>query len=86
MLSPWTRKLALATHVVSSLGWLGAVLAYLAIVTNVLRGRAPQELPAIWTTLELIGRYAIVPLALTALVSGLVMGSERRGASSVTTG
>lgn len=74
MLSPWTRKLALTIHVVSSVGWTGAVLAYLGVVLAVLLDRAPGDVASTWATFELIGRTVIVPLAVAAFISGLVMG------------
>lgn len=67
------RKLFLTTHITVSVGWIGAVLAYLALVVAAMTGESDQLLRAAWIALEVIGWYAIVPLALTALASGIVI-------------
>jgi hypothetical protein len=41
-LSPGVRKFALAAHVVSSVGWLGAVVACLAIAVVGLTSEDPE--------------------------------------------
>lgn len=72
-MKPGIRKLALTTHVSVSVGWIGAVLAYLALVVAAMTVDADQFLRAAWIALELIGWYVIVPLALCALFTGLVI-------------
>ena len=69
---PAVRKLALTAHVTSSVGWLGAVVAYLALVGAALTRQDAQIVRAVWTALELIGWFAIVPLSLASLLTGLV--------------
>jgi hypothetical protein len=71
MMNPNGRKLLLATHITVSVGWIGAVLAYLALVVTAITGQSDQFLRAAWIALELIGWYVIVPLALAALVTGI---------------
>jgi hypothetical protein len=68
---PKGRKLLLTTHITVSVGWIGAVLAYLALVIAAMTGQSDQLLRAAWMALELIGWYVIVPLALAALVTGI---------------
>jgi hypothetical protein len=70
-MAPTMRKLLLTTHIAVSVGWIGAVLAYLALVIAAMTGQGDQLLRAVWLALELIGSYVIVPLALAALVSGV---------------
>lgn len=65
------RKLLLTTHIVVSVGWIGAVLAYLALVVAAIAGQSDQLLRAAWIALELIGWYVLVPLALAAVVTGI---------------
>lgn len=69
---PRLRKFLFTAHVTLSVGWLGAVLAYLAVAVASLRSDEYID------TLELIGWYVIVPLSLTALAAGLVqsLGTE----------
>jgi hypothetical protein len=73
MLSPGLRKLALTAHLTFSVGWIGAVVAYLALGAGAVAGRDAQTVRAAWIAMELTGWFAIVPLALAALLSGLVM-------------
>jgi len=67
------RRLALTVHVTFSVGWIGAVVAYLALGVAATTSADTQTVRAAWTGMELTGWYAIVPLALTSLVTGMVM-------------
>lgn len=66
------RKLTLTAHVTSSVGWLGAVLAYLAIAIAGLTSADPQMVRAAYLVTALIGWLVIVPLSFAALLTGLV--------------
>jgi hypothetical protein len=70
-MNPMSRKLLLTTHIAVSVGWIGAVLAYLALVLAAMAGQGDQLLRASWIALNLTGWYVIVPLALAALISGI---------------
>ena len=72
-LSPALRKLALTVHLTSSVGWIGAVLAYLALGVAAETSSDTQTVRAAWTAMELTGWWVIVPLAVAALLTGLVM-------------
>lgn len=67
------RKLLFTTHITVSVGWIGAVLAYLALVIAAMMGQRDQLLRATWIALEVIGWYVIVPLALSALITGITI-------------
>ncbi len=67
------RKFALTAHVTSSVGWIGAVVAYLALGVAAVTSRDAQTVRAAWIAMEVTGWFAIVPLALAALLTGLVM-------------
>ena len=71
-LGPRLRKLVLTVHLVLSVGWIGAVLAYLALDFVVARGD-PQEAHAAYIALGTIGQWVIVPLALGSWVTGLLI-------------
>ncbi len=71
-MGPRLRKLALTAHVASSVGWLGAVAAFLALAVAGLAGRDAQTARAAYLAMEPVARFVIVPLALASLVSGLV--------------
>src|SRR5690349_484836 len=72
-MTPGQRKFALTMHVTFSVGWIGTVVAYLALGVAAVTSQDDQTVRAAWTAMELIGWYAIVPLALAALLTGLVM-------------
>ena len=66
------RKLALTAHITFSVGWLGAVVAYLALAIVGLTSRDAQIVRAAYLSMELIGWFVIVPFSLAALLTGLV--------------
>ena len=67
------RKLFLATHIVVSAGWIGAILAYISLVIAAMASSGDELLSATWIALRLIGWYVLVPLALAALVTGITI-------------
>jgi hypothetical protein len=73
IMTPGIRKFALTAHLTCSVGWLGAVMAYLALVVAALISQESGTLQAVWIAMEVIGWYVIVPLALASLLTGLVM-------------
>ena len=72
-MAPGLRKLVLTVHLTSSLGWFGAVFAYLVLGVSAVTSQDAQTVRAAWIAMELTGWFVIVPLALAALVTGLVM-------------
>lgn len=74
ILPPRLRKLALTAHVTSSVGWLGAVGAFLALAIAGLTSTDPQLVRAAYLTMDLIGWYVIVQLSFASLLTGLVQG------------
>ncbi|MGH2817756.1 MAG: DUF2269 domain-containing protein [Actinomycetota bacterium] len=72
-MAPGLRKLALSAHLTFSVGWIGAVLAYLALGVGAVNSQEVQIVRAAWTAMELTGWYVIVPLALASLLTGVVM-------------
>jgi hypothetical protein len=72
-LSPGPRKLLLATHITLSVGWIGAVAAYLVLDVTTATSHSEQTLRAAYTSMELIARNVIVPLALAALFTGILI-------------
>ena len=73
VMTPPLRKFMLTTHVTFSVGWIGGVVAYLTLGVAAVIGQDVQMVRAAWIGMELIGWFAIVPLALASLLSGLVM-------------
>jgi hypothetical protein len=73
IMKPGVRKFALSAHLTFSIGWIGAVLAYLALGVAAVTNPDVEMVRAAWTAMELTGWYVIVPLALASLLTGLVM-------------
>ena len=69
---PGLRKFALTTHVSSSVGWLGAVAAFLALAMTGLITEESQLVRAAYLAMHLVTWYVIVPLSIAAFASGLV--------------
>ena len=67
------RKLALVVHLSVSVGWIGAVVAYITLGISARSSEDVQTLVAAWIAMERTGWYAIVPLAGASLLTGLVM-------------
>jgi len=72
-MTPGLRKFALTVHLASSVGWIGAVIAYLALGIAAVTTQDVLTVRAAWIAMELTGWYTIVPLALASLLTGLVM-------------
>lgn len=71
-MTPRLRKFTLAAHITFSVGWVGAVVSYLALAIAGLTSRDAQLVRAAYLSMELIGWFVIVPFSLAALSSGLV--------------
>ena len=69
---PRLRKLVLTAHVASSVGWLGAVVAYLGLAVAALTSQDTETVRAAWIAMEVTGWFVIVPLAFASLLIGLV--------------
>jgi hypothetical protein len=72
-MGPRLHKFVLSVHLTVSVGWIGAVAAYLALDVAVATSKAPQTLRAAYLGMGLIARNVIVPLAFASLLTGLVV-------------
>lgn len=73
LFSPTIRKLALLAHVLCSVGWIGAIAAFLALAITGVRSSDPQTIHAVCIAMEPMTGWVIVPLAFTSLVTGLLL-------------
>jgi DMSO/TMAO reductase YedYZ heme-binding membrane subunit len=73
IMPPRLRKVALAAHITLTVGWIGAVAAYIALDVAAATSQDAQTLRAAYLAMGYIAWYVIVPLALASLLSGLVM-------------
>lgn len=70
--------MALLGHICFSVGWLGSVIVALVLAVAGLTAQDVREATAAYVALDMSARYAIVPLALGSLVTGVVqaLGTE----------
>ncbi len=71
-MGPRLRKFALTAHVTSSVGWLGAVAAFLALSIVGLTSQDAQTVRAAYLAMDLTAWLVILPLSLASLLTGLV--------------
>src|SRR5215469_17570302 len=66
------RKLTLTAHVVFSIGWIGAVAAFLALSIAGLTSQNPETVRGAFTSMDLISRFVIIPMCFAALATGII--------------
>jgi hypothetical protein len=71
-MTPSLRRFSLTVHIIVSVGWLGAVAAYLALALVGLTSRDAQMVRASYLSMAVIGWFVIVPFSLATLLAGLV--------------
>lgn len=71
-MSPGIRKLMLTVHVTASVGWIGAIVAYIALNVPTYVSDDEQTVRAAYLMMEPVLRYALIPLAAVALITGIV--------------
>lgn len=77
-LSPRLRRLSLTAHIVSSVGWLGAVVVFLGLSLAGLSASDPQVVRSVYLGMDVTGWAVLVPLSLASLFTGLTqaLGSK----------
>lgn len=71
-MKPALRKLTVTAHVTFSIGWLGAVAAFLVLSIAGLTSRDPDVVRSAYLSMDLISRFAIIPMCFVALATGLI--------------
>jgi uncharacterized membrane protein len=71
-MTPRFRKFALTVHVTTSVGWLGAVVVFLALSVVGLTSRDAQTVRGAYLVMEPTARLVLVPLAFASLITGIV--------------
>ncbi|TLS41555.1 hypothetical protein FE633_35800 [Streptomyces montanus] len=66
------RKLTLAAHITSSVGWLGAVAVFLVLAVVGLLGESTPTVRGVYVAMEVTGWFVLVPLSFASLLTGLV--------------
>lgn len=71
-MTPGVHKFTLTAHVTSSIGWFGAVAAFLALSIAGMSSEDAELVRAAYLAMALITWFVIVPLAFVSLLSGIV--------------
>jgi hypothetical protein len=71
-MTPRLCKFALTVHVTSSVGWLGAVLVFLALAVVGLTSQEAQTMRGVYLVMEPAAWLVLVPLAFASLATGVV--------------
>lgn len=71
--APALRKFTFTTHVTSSVGWIGAVLAFLALAAIGLTSQDEKTVRGAYLVMAPAAWFVLVPLAHAALVSGIAL-------------
>jgi hypothetical protein len=71
-MSPRLRKFVLTVHILSSVGWVGAVAAYIALDVTAVTSRDIHLVRAAHLGMSLTIWYAVVPLALASVLVGVI--------------
>jgi hypothetical protein len=77
-MTPGVRKAALSVHLTCSIGWIGTVVAYLALGLLATNSTDVASIRGAWTAMEVIGWYVTVPLAVASFFTGLLMALGTR--------
>lgn len=72
IMMPRVRKFALTAHVLSSVGWFGAVAVFFALAIIGLTSQDAQTARGAYLVMELAARFVLVPLAFASLLTGIV--------------
>jgi hypothetical protein len=78
VLAPGWRRACLVAHIAASVGWVGAVVASLAVAVVALGSPDPPTVRAAYLLLEPLGWYTLVPFSVASLATGLVQSWASR--------
>ena len=73
--APRLRRLLLTVHIICSVGWFGAAASYLALGTAAATSPDVATVRAAWIAMELAGWFVVVPLAVSALITGVLLSA-----------
>ncbi len=71
-MTPALRKFTITAHVAFSVGWLGAVAAFLVLSIAGLTSHDAEVVRGAYLSMDLISRFVIIPMCFAALVTGLL--------------
>ena len=69
---PSLRKLVLTAHVVASVGWLGAIVVFLALAVLGFASQDAQTVRSVYLLMEPAAWFVLVPLGIASLLTGII--------------
>ena len=69
---PQVRRLVLTAHIATSVGWIGAVLAYVGLDVTATTTQDVERARAAYVAMEVTATSVIIPLALVSMVIGVL--------------
>ena len=72
IMTPSLRKATLTAHLTTSVGWMGAVAAFLALAVAALRSDDPDLVRGAYLAMDVTGWWVLVPLSVACLLTGVV--------------
>jgi hypothetical protein len=73
MMTPALRRFTFTAHITSSLGWIGAALAFLALAVIGFTSDDPVKVRGAYLLMAPAAWFVLVPLAHVSLLSGIVL-------------
>jgi hypothetical protein len=73
--TPGWRKVALAAHITSSVGWFGAVVAFLGLAIVGVQTASDLRAQSVYVAMESVGWLVIVPFSVASLITGLLQSA-----------
>lgn len=70
--SAGARRAVLVIHIVTSVGWLGAVVGFLALAITAVASQDAGTVRALYIAMEVLGYAVLVPLSLASFAFGLL--------------
>jgi hypothetical protein len=77
-MTPAIRKLVLTLHVTATVGWIGAVVVFVALAAIGLTSRDPRAVRGVYLVMEPTAWWVLVPLAVASLLTGIVQSLGTR--------
>src|SRR6266404_4478080 len=71
-MTPVLRKMTITAHVTFSVGWLGAVAAFLVLSVAGLTSHDAEVVRGAYLSMDLISRFIVIPMCFAALATGLL--------------
>ena len=75
MMTPALRRFTFTTHITSSIGWVGAALAFLALAVIGFTSDDPVKVRGAYLLMAPAAWFVLVPLAHASLLSGIVLSN-----------